>query len=565
MQNSSLVNRFQLSSDKRYSPTPRLLKLICIILIGLGIIFRFTNLGQKAYWFDETFTSLRASGYTDVEFVQKYGPNPTIVSVSDLQKYQSPQPEKNVVDTIVGLAKEEPQHPPLYYVLARFWAQLFGSSVPSMRVLPAIFSVLVLPCVYWLCLELFESPLTGWLAMALIAISPFHLLLAQTARQNTLWAVVTLLSSVALLRALRSGTRTSWLIYAATMVLSFYTFLFSALVAIGHGIYVLLLERFRLTKNLVGYGIASLLALLLFLPWIATIFVFRSNVGSTTSWLAQQVSLLKLARGWVSNYVRLFIDLDIDLSLGSGTPLLKLLPILLSMPILLAVLGYSFYLIYRNTPPRVWLFIFTLVGASWLPLALFDGFSAGGTTLSTTGRYLVPAYLGVHLALAASLAMITTRFSGSWRLHKPAQAVLGLVFLMGTVSCVTYLSSDFWSNKTPSTMSPIVAGIVNQAERPLIVSDAWSGDLFSLSYNLDDKVKLLIAPTCYVCSPSVSAITPETPQIPPGFSEVFYFNLNSPDRVALPGKFAAWLKRLQQNSGVIELLGPYALWKVKMN
>ncbi len=69
-----------------------------------------------------------------------------------------------------------------------------------MRSLPAIISLLAFPCIHWLCLELFEESITGSVAIAVIAVSPFHLAYAQEARQYSLWVLITLLSSEALLR-----------------------------------------------------------------------------------------------------------------------------------------------------------------------------------------------------------------------------------------------------------------------------------------------------------------------------------------------------------------------------
>jgi uncharacterized membrane protein len=46
------------------------------------------------------------------------------ISVEDLQrKYQQINPEKTWLDTVKGLATEEPQLSPLYFILARFWVQ----------------------------------------------------------------------------------------------------------------------------------------------------------------------------------------------------------------------------------------------------------------------------------------------------------------------------------------------------------------------------------------------------------------------------------------------------------
>ena len=84
------------------------------------------------------------------------------ISVEDLLgKYQQINPEKNWLDTVKGLATEEPQLSPLYFILARFWVPSFGPQVAAVRSLSAWISLLVFPRVYWLCWELFRSASVG--------------------------------------------------------------------------------------------------------------------------------------------------------------------------------------------------------------------------------------------------------------------------------------------------------------------------------------------------------------------------------------------------------------------
>src|SRR5271166_5141917 len=112
-----------------------ILTLAIAAAIILGVFFRFFALDKKAYWFDETFTSLRISGSTDREVVEKYRGRTDIVRAGELRKFQSPRSDRTVIDTVKGLAIEEPQNPPLYFVAAKLWADMAGSSVYSMRLL----------------------------------------------------------------------------------------------------------------------------------------------------------------------------------------------------------------------------------------------------------------------------------------------------------------------------------------------------------------------------------------------------------------------------------------------
>ncbi len=305
---------------------PHWLRFPIITLLLIGVFFRFVNLDKSVFWYDEAFTYLRISGYTETEVVQQFADGHEI-SVKDLQKYQRANPEKGVTDTVKSLAVEEPQLSPLYYVMASFWMHWFGNSLAVTRSLPAIISLLAFPCIYWLCLELFASPLTGWMAVTLIAVSPFDLLFAQVARQYSLWTVTILLSSAAILRAIRLNTRLTWGIYAATVVMGLYSHLAFGLVAIGHGIYVIIIDKFRLSKTLIAYLLASLVGLLAFAPWLLVVInnskhIYKA-VGKTES-----ESFWYLVREWAVNTSSIFIDINFNY-IDNQAKYLLIIPILI--------------------------------------------------------------------------------------------------------------------------------------------------------------------------------------------------------------------------------------------
>ncbi|MEH2267297.1 MAG: hypothetical protein V7K68_02510 [Nostoc sp.] len=97
---------------------PNRLRFIIILLLMVGIFFRFFNIDGKVYWHDETFTSLRISGYTANEVRQQIF-NGRIINKESFAKFQSLNVEKGLSDTIMSLEIEDPQHPPLYYLKIR--------------------------------------------------------------------------------------------------------------------------------------------------------------------------------------------------------------------------------------------------------------------------------------------------------------------------------------------------------------------------------------------------------------------------------------------------------------
>ncbi|HVR56229.1 MAG TPA: glycosyltransferase family 39 protein [Pseudolabrys sp.] len=493
-----------------------ILTLAIATAVILGTFFRFFALDKKAYWFDETFTSLRIAGFTDREVVEKYRGIDRVVPASELKEFQSTQSGRTIMDTVKGLAVEEPQNPPLYYVAAKLWADVAGSSVYSTRLLPAILSLLVLPLAYWLCLELFGSALVGWIAVSLMALSPFYVLLAQTARPQSFWTVTIIFTAAALLRAMRPGRHSFWLVYALGLAASFYTFVLSGLFLVGFGLYVIIQEGFRLTKNVVSFSVSTAAALLAFAPWLIILYQSRLNVLATTSWVDSKITLFELLQSWLVGFVRLFFDINNQ----SGDSFVQLLPFLAVLPLLLVLFGYSVYFLCRDSPRRVWTFVFCLIGASIVPLVLVDIWKGGGR-MSAANRYFIPAYVGIQISLAYLLGTKLMKDAGTAR-QSVWQGIGVLIGLLGIVSCVISSRTVSWWNKDPEGMNLEIASIINRSEKALVISDGWMGHLFSLNVGLNDRVNLQIEPLCYVCSNfNVASVEPV---IMDNSGEVFYFH-----------------------------------------
>ena len=178
--------------------------------------------------------------------------------------------------TVGSLAAEDPQHPPLYYLAGRLWVQFFGDSPAAVRSLAAVFGVLALPLVYWLCLEVFASEGTALVCVALVAVSPFFVLYSQEAREYSLWTAMLVLDACVFLRASRAGRSPAWIAYAAITAAALYVYPLTGLVAIGFGAFLFVRDRARFTSALAGWLIGSLAALAAFLPWLT---IMRSSRG----------------------------------------------------------------------------------------------------------------------------------------------------------------------------------------------------------------------------------------------------------------------------------------------
>jgi uncharacterized membrane protein len=489
------------------------LTLFLAVVVLLGIGFRLINLDGKLYWHDEAYTSLRVSGYTQAEVRQQVF-NGEVIEVAALEKYQRLNLDRGAGNTLKVMIVDDAQHPPLYYVLVRYWVLAFGNSIAAIRSFSVLAGLLMLPAIYCLCQEWFASPTVSFMAVALVAISPFHILYAQEAREYALWTLLIILSSWALLRALRVKTAWSWVVYAVMLLLSFYTYLFTGLVAIGHGAYVI---ARRSSRNTIAYLLASGVAVICFLPWLWIVIATWSTNGAT--WTAVPIPLLIWLKLWGMSLERAFV-----LTIGDFGFDTKL--VYFTLPWLLILVIYALYRLCRETPVQTWWFVLTLIGSTALPLALPDLILGGQR--STSSRYLVPCYLGIQLAVAYLFAShLNQGRAGQRHLWR---GIVAIVFSLGVVSGVITAQADTSWNKVVSYNNRAIAHLVNQAEQPLLVTSSFGinfGNILALSHLLDRKVKLQLI------EGSTSPDFENIPTVPSGSHSVFLLNLTDQGRRAI--------------------------------
>lgn len=448
---------------------------LILILLLLGIFFRFFNLDYKVYWFDEVYSTYRVAGFSNRE-IDKEIFSDRVFSPEDLQKYQRLKPETTAADTVKILISEDAKHPPLYYILARFWMEKFGSAIATSRMLPVLLSLLSLPLIYYLAKELFASQLAAAIATVLLALSPFDILFAQTVRQYSLLTVTLLSSSLFLVRSLQLKNWKSWMLYSLSCTLGLYTHLFFSLALIAQGSYILLLRKKAI---ILKFGGAIALTLLLYSPWLTAIAMSHERAISSSNWTKGAVEFLYLVKFWILGFTSLFFDLDFGFE-NPWTYIMRL-------PIVLLIVA-SLYTVLRTTPRSTSQFIFTSIFIPFLILALPD-LLVGGKRSSVT-RYLICSFPGIQLAVAYFFAQKLSK-QGAWK------GLFSLVLTGSILSCTVSAFSQSWWSKGVSVANAEVAKALNRVDRPLVISDrgnSWTnkGNLISLSYRLDKNVQLLL-------------------------------------------------------------------------
>lgn len=462
--------------------------ILCLVVIMLGLFFRFYNLEKKVFWHDETYTAIAVSGYErgDVrrDLILSLGLN-----TEEILDYQSIDSDTTWEDTLGSVADEEPQNSPLYFLLSRFWVQLTQLPVAlGMRSLSVVISLLAFPATFWLCLELFQSLQAAWLGTALIGISPVHLLYAQEARQYSLLTVATLVASALLIRVTRQKNLylllLNWCLYTILCVLGLYTQPFFLFVMVGHGIYVLFQKPFSV-KNILSYSLSSIVSVLVYAPWL---YVILTDLEAISGWRGDtELSFSGLIGRWLLNLSRIFADFYVgdsqnyDLAFSLTNPLFYL------ALGLFCLVGYSFYYLIRKTPRNVWLFVVTLSIFPTLFLAIADLVEGG--VRSTIPRYILPSFLGIQLAIVAVFA---AKLFGkiTWK-YQPIlwRGAIALLLTLSCFSCLQISQASVWWSKYSNYYDTEVLALINDSPSPAVLGHGTIR-LASLSTRLRDDALL---------------------------------------------------------------------------
>ncbi len=171
------------------------------------------------------------------------------------------------------------QHPPLYYGLLHGWTAVLGDGEGAARALSALCSTLTIPVIYGLGRRLSGGDrVLGFLAALVLALSPFHVRLAQEARMYGLLALEAALALLGLLALLHPEERDSsrgppcwpWVIYVLFTVAALLTHNTAVFLPLAANLVVLAryVTHPRPSLSLSAWFLAQAAVLLLWLPWL---------------------------------------------------------------------------------------------------------------------------------------------------------------------------------------------------------------------------------------------------------------------------------------------------------
>ncbi|HEY0707728.1 MAG TPA: glycosyltransferase family 39 protein [Polyangia bacterium] len=244
-----------------------------LLLTALGALLRFSALSRQSFWYDEAMSVALA--------------------------------RNGIGDLLSGRVRER-GNPPLYPVLLHLWSSVFGNSDGAVRALSALLGTLTIPVFVALGRKVLPGKV-AFVAGTLLAISPFHLQMAQEARAYTLLALLGTLATYALVKATEGAsvvaTRKTdgaadpvptgwsalwpWLLLAASTAAMALTHYFGFFLALAHALY--LVTAYRRNGRVLLWGTGTyVLSAAIFAFWLPSLFAqlgVQGNLArSAESW-----------------------------------------------------------------------------------------------------------------------------------------------------------------------------------------------------------------------------------------------------------------------------------------
>lgn len=467
------VHQYQQSEPS----VPTSWKVLIVVILVLRLFLSFANLDQKPYNADEVRGFYRIAGYTRTQVVEEVF-NGEIISAEKILTYQVPTSAKGLPDTISALAGNS-EHTPLYYILSRFVISIFKDPFAA-RALSVIFGLACLPAVYWLCYELFSSRSVGWIAVGLISVSPDQILLSQGARQYSLWGFATLISTIALLRAMRKNDRLSWVICTLSFIFGLYSHLFFVFVAFGYCLYIFSLGLKQVRSYLVPFLVSLSVAFVAFIPWIIVILTSLNEIEAKTKWVSSRNSNISiLLRGLLISLRNSFLDWN------NSIPRIESY----SSYLIFGLVVISLYFLIRFTPRKVWSLVVISIVLIPLVLVSADLILGGGRSLQS--RYLLPSLLFAQISVAYFLTKCIIFSIYTWEKVFWRFAYLVMVFV-GVISAITIAKTPGWDyldqGATANALNINMAPLINVANRLVVISEATHSFVLGLSHLTDKDV-----------------------------------------------------------------------------
>ncbi len=164
-------------------------KLIYIILI-FAFLIRLIGLNQSL-WLDEAIGAIAAKNFTYTHLLTNF------LKVDN--------------------------HPPLYYLILKFWTSIFGYSETTLRMPSVLFSVATIFIVYLIARKITGKRYIGYAVALLLSFSSFFIYYSQEARMYAMAAFFAAFAFYAFIKLLEKSENIWWAIFSASITALVFT------------------------------------------------------------------------------------------------------------------------------------------------------------------------------------------------------------------------------------------------------------------------------------------------------------------------------------------------------
>jgi len=190
-------------------------------------------------------------------------------------------------------------HPPFYYVLLHGWIKLFGSGDVAVRSLSGLFGLATLPLV-WILARRKGGPTLGWVAVAVVAVSPFAVRYSNETRMYSLVILLVVIGWLLVDDVTERGKATVWRFGALALVGTalLYTHYWSLwlLGALGiTSIWKVWRSNDKTSRRpWIGLIVVLVISGVAFIPWLPVMLYQSANTGTPWAKASRPTSALSL-------------------------------------------------------------------------------------------------------------------------------------------------------------------------------------------------------------------------------------------------------------------------------
>lgn len=421
-------------------------------------------------------------------------------------------------------------HPPLYHLLLGAWTRLAGAGELSARYLSLICGVVTVALGAQLT-TLLLGQRAGVLAALFLAVSPIEVWYSQEARMYALLGVLTLGSSLCLLRLVYGkGGRGLWAAYALLNIAAIYAHYYGALVLAAQALWVLVhIARGRGWRFARAWAMAQVGLGVALLPWLP--YFWQQLHGQDASYWPGEISAMQLARMTLLGFA------------GGGLMVPEQVALQLArLAAGLAVLGLMVGVLRARSRLETALLAIYTLAPFWLLYAIVH------TRPKYSPRYLlviVPPLFALAAAGAAVLLPAALRGWRAWLRAGLAAVLIGALTAGSALASTNPLRDRRFGRDDVRGLATYLAQAVAEDEAVILLSGHFL-PVFGLYYN---------RPGCY-------PIPPE-PTPAPDVNNILGLEALDHLNRALAGRRGVWLVLWQDNvvdpNGIVTaLLGSVA-------